>query len=680
MTMDNGEGRPLDESEAEASDPQGWYFDLPGGAWERQEQKNRELRQRVAGNLEADREARKNDPWILQKPEPQPNDQQKRGGLFRLRKNKDSGPSEAAAARAGSERGEFEGNFGARAQERPEETFAPSAEDYSTEAVLFDPPGQHREAAPPGPTSAVADSFDNEDDGGSIVDAMRASSHAKAEPVAAAETSGDVEDTDVFHGGFRPESRPPLSLRPAEDDVDEGAFAWGATPDTEAAADTDDPWGGPEAESSIPSGPVDTMAWDDQAAGNDEGIEPEFAAREAVAGAGESEAPAATVGQSADGTEDSAGIDNPDDDDAIFGSMQKWVEQSRSQQHGGFELRQSDEPTATPAAPPVPLRPRRHDELEEGAGGDLDAPAARVDSEATRAMPIVLHRNEPAAPAGDPDGPPTRWDEFFGLGQPDEAEGSGDEPLPEGLAAMREWAHKRQEPAPFPDVPEEFLKPFDWELEEDDPSAAATPVAPAPELLQPFDWETVGETDDLQGESEPPGVPALEHPVDGGVFGEFPAANAVPQREASLGADSAAGEQKKRGRFGRLFGRKDAPEGQGQLALPPDELAGDWVPTDEPGQKVATPGDNDEFVLPDAAALAEVSGDEPVGTAGPTTVETAEWGHIRGDDIEDAGFGLDEDGGAWLPIDEEPAEAGRAAALGLPDGTTRDDERRGHRA
>src|SRR5688572_4426159 len=52
MKMDE-DNRPDDASEEEESDA-GWYFDLPKGAWERQEAKNRELRQSVRRNMDAE--------------------------------------------------------------------------------------------------------------------------------------------------------------------------------------------------------------------------------------------------------------------------------------------------------------------------------------------------------------------------------------------------------------------------------------------------------------------------------------------------------------------------------------------------------------------------------------------------------------------------------------------------
>ena len=42
------DGERLDEAfEPEHDDSQDWYFDLPDGAWERQEEKNRSLRARL---------------------------------------------------------------------------------------------------------------------------------------------------------------------------------------------------------------------------------------------------------------------------------------------------------------------------------------------------------------------------------------------------------------------------------------------------------------------------------------------------------------------------------------------------------------------------------------------------------------------------------------------------------
>src|SRR3990170_912570 len=95
MTMENGDGRPLDDETAGGEDPQGWYFDLPGGAWERQEEKNRTLRQRVLGHLSEDAEKAKSDPFARRTPEPEA---PAKGGLFGFgRKKKQPEPPRESA-------------------------------------------------------------------------------------------------------------------------------------------------------------------------------------------------------------------------------------------------------------------------------------------------------------------------------------------------------------------------------------------------------------------------------------------------------------------------------------------------------------------------------------------------------------------------------------------------------
>ncbi len=82
MTMDTAGERP-EEPGQDGENPDGWYFDLPSGAWERQEQKNRELRQRLINNIEdkAERESYGRPPGS---PEPP-----KKGGLFGLGRRKE---------------------------------------------------------------------------------------------------------------------------------------------------------------------------------------------------------------------------------------------------------------------------------------------------------------------------------------------------------------------------------------------------------------------------------------------------------------------------------------------------------------------------------------------------------------------------------------------------------------
>jgi hypothetical protein len=121
MTMDNGEGRPLDEVEAGQEDPQGWYFDLPGGAWERQEEKNRTLRQRVLGNLTEDAEKAKADPFTrklvvpeagptfeLRRPQSEPEKKKGRGFFGRGKKQDEEPERQPIADLDDSPSGQFE--------------------------------------------------------------------------------------------------------------------------------------------------------------------------------------------------------------------------------------------------------------------------------------------------------------------------------------------------------------------------------------------------------------------------------------------------------------------------------------------------------------------------------------------------------------------------------------------
>ena len=48
MGMAAGDERPQNSDGDDAEDSESWYFDLPTGAWERQEAKNRRLRQTAA--------------------------------------------------------------------------------------------------------------------------------------------------------------------------------------------------------------------------------------------------------------------------------------------------------------------------------------------------------------------------------------------------------------------------------------------------------------------------------------------------------------------------------------------------------------------------------------------------------------------------------------------------------
>jgi len=88
MTMERDQEWPegSEPHEPKPGDDAGWFFDLPGGAWERQEEKNRELRRRIVENISG-------------QPNEQPDEEkQPRRGLFgRSRKGDDSAASRETA-------------------------------------------------------------------------------------------------------------------------------------------------------------------------------------------------------------------------------------------------------------------------------------------------------------------------------------------------------------------------------------------------------------------------------------------------------------------------------------------------------------------------------------------------------------------------------------------------------
>ncbi len=117
MTMDSGDNRPDEAEEKPSAEPEGWYFNLPGGAWERQEEKNRELRERVHSNLESP--APRSDPFSAPKKEEkrglfgrgkkqeEPEEHTTAGGTFRLAKGGLSAPQPAAEPETTDDDGEW---------------------------------------------------------------------------------------------------------------------------------------------------------------------------------------------------------------------------------------------------------------------------------------------------------------------------------------------------------------------------------------------------------------------------------------------------------------------------------------------------------------------------------------------------------------------------------------------
>ena len=105
MTMDSGGERPDEADEQPTEEAERWYFNLPGGAWERQEEKNRELRQRVHDNL--DTPTPRADPFSAPnkekrgffgrgKQQEEPEEHSTAGGTFRLAKGGPNAPEPRA--------------------------------------------------------------------------------------------------------------------------------------------------------------------------------------------------------------------------------------------------------------------------------------------------------------------------------------------------------------------------------------------------------------------------------------------------------------------------------------------------------------------------------------------------------------------------------------------------------
>ncbi|HNM77822.1 MAG TPA: hypothetical protein PKI89_05635, partial [Tepidiformaceae bacterium] len=642
MTMDNGEGRPLDEIEAGNEDPQGWYFDLPGGAWERQEEKNRTLRQRVLGNLSEDDAKARTAPFGRKPQEPEP--EQKKGGRgFFGRRKKDDDPGERTSAG-----GTWVLNRSAQPQDDDdpasgEPQFATpddDADDWSTEPPLklspfprsasaaasswgesdagFDLAPQRTEATDEAFTVAEEAAAIEEDSGTEgFLASMRAwsqgSGEIEAEPEVEAQDAAQFRaptyEEAVANGEIEPDSAtedPPLMLRPRQREDSEKQLDWDFGPAAweEPSPRRDDEEPAFEASIAVDASDEEPAGlnfesmrrWADEAREADhphftvhheESAEEPAAVQTGFAFDTDADAPLAEVpefGSEADG-------DNAEE--SSLASMRRWAEAHRDDDHPHFAVshHEADEPEeAAPAFAPIPLRPRAHDDAPNpssfapappsGAGDDAPRPPLQ--------LPIVRRSH-------DQEEEPVRsekWNEFFAINPstPDDADAEGedaDAPLSDGLAAMRAWAQQRQEPDAPQDIPEEFLKPFDWELEEPADEGEGEPAAIPAEMLKPFDWETTSDDGDVEepvfevpaphiAEARDHVADVAEPVADDPLDGIFPAAAQVaPPVE----------EKKKKVRFGRLFGRgKKDP-----APLPaPDALEGsDWLPVaDEPGDDI----------------------------------------------------------------------------------------------
>ena len=243
--------------------------------------------------------------------------------------------------------------------------------------------------------------------------------------------------------------------------------------------------------------------------------------------------------------------------------------------------------------PLAPMRdwPKRQEPTGEPSSASDDARAERP-----APQPLPLRRRSHDA---DDDLPPrtSRWDEVF----------SGSVGEGSIVEAMRNWASgnmdtgdSARDEAPR-EIPPEFLKPFDWELEPGNQSAASEATGALPQS-----GPGASDSDPAPAPSEPAGsvtsaytdwVEAPGSPDDDPSGGSWDQLAPIPTFE---GDPQNSPRKKKRGFFARLFGRKD--EDEPQPAPLPDfgPAEGDWVPVEHvpAPEPVAASGDDEPAFVP----------------------------------------------------------------------------------
>ena len=293
-----------------------------------------------------------------------------------------------------------------------------------------------------------------------------------------------------------------------------------------------------------------------------------------------------------DESDDPAGVESGPlngDDDSLT-AMRAWAERNKDADHPHFVTEHRPEAEVAEELPPLPLRPLHRDEAETPP---VNLNAAPPILDGPRDLPLVRRSHTEPEPSRDPSQGATKWDEFFNLNPGAEPGAEGEEApagLSEGLSAMRDWAKTRPEAGKERDIPEEFLKPFDWETEED---GAPADLTPPDELLKPFDWEAQDDDTEETGYDTPTALAGPATPVE---EGEAPPAGFAPEAFADdpledifqrpAEAPAPAPQEKKGGFMGRLFGRKKKHE---PIAITDedDTGAGDWIiPGDEPDEDV----------------------------------------------------------------------------------------------
>jgi len=456
MTMDEGRGRPEDDGaehdqpgEAPDAATREWYFDLPSGAWERQEEKNRELRQRVQSNLNA--EPQRPDPFVLNRPPPEPKSS---AGLFGFGKKKSQPSNEPKQTILGT----FQLDPAHAALEEQTGVSGDDVDEWTTEPDVPLRPrlfGHDADAQPPhappvyreaeaSSGSLWGDIFGASDEEECGLAAMKSwAASGKSRPAA-----GSFE----LHGHH-------------EGDMDEAPHD-GANDDPRATTAA-----GSEA---FPETNVEPL-YEDGA-----GVEATDLPAANWSWSDHSQPASAPAIEATDGDPEAG----PD------GGSDAWFDERPP---AGQDFVQPQEYAPADEVPDgdMPVAPPKEYATAEGSpDGELPGAPAEPAYEHIPLRPVRPPEPAPEAAAEDREdsaqASPTRWDEMF--------EGATEV---SNIEAMREWLSKplfaapTEEPA---DAPEELLQPFDWEQE-----AVEEHSSPG-ELARRFAWK--------QPEPGPHGLPA----------------------------------------------------------------------------------------------------------------------------------------------------------------------------
>ncbi|MFN0148858.1 MAG: hypothetical protein ACKVT1_20330, partial [Dehalococcoidia bacterium] len=418
----------------------------------------------------------------------------------------------------------------------------------------------------------------------------------------------DVDNAAAKRDPFR---KKPGAFTFRDRDPEEGAAgSWGAAPET--APETPSATWGAALGDSKPAGPA---GWGEPspAAAREEHIAPPPVVQPLAFRRSRTEDDGATRSEPEvrwDTPEEDAAAPALDGDVSLVDAMRSWATGTRPAQA-------AQPPVARPALMAQPPAARTLPEAQPPAARRAGPEAKPADeasppAPAVPALKLVRHRHDDAPeadkkPTGDE--PHSKFDEMFAL----PADGGG------LVDSMREWAAgpaltaERELPTDISELPAEFLKPFDWELE----GTAEAGRGPDLALEMPssaLDEETVGQMNadaaDAWQDPEPQPVPSVP---DALTLGGWGAVEALPAEGPDLakaaweGIDAALNDREgpgqdgrpavaveadeprpRRGLLSKIFGRREAVE-EPAAAFEPG-AAGSWaIDEDGPGGTFAGP-------------------------------------------------------------------------------------------